>query len=165
MSLLPLAEYLQTEPDGTLEAVAKQYNVTLLEVIKHLPQFTLASGEHFDLVWDSVCQWGKVTTIVHTQDIIAEFPGELPTGFHRHGFFNLRGKKGFTGHIKAENCTHIALVERKFMGTDTASILFLNGSGDVMFKIFVGRDEHRQLDTKQMVAYRELAETLRGTQA
>ncbi len=29
-----------------------------------------------------------------------------------------------SGHIKAENCTHIALIERKFMGMDTASILF-----------------------------------------
>ena len=36
---------------------------------------------------------GNVTTLVHTQDVILEFSGELPSGFHRHGYFNLRGKK------------------------------------------------------------------------
>jgi hypothetical protein len=29
--------FLKTEPDGTLEAIAAQYNTTLLEVVKNLP--------------------------------------------------------------------------------------------------------------------------------
>lgn len=37
MSHVSLQEFLKTEPDGTLEAVAEQYNTTLLEVVKHLP--------------------------------------------------------------------------------------------------------------------------------
>lgn len=115
---------LKTEPDGTLEAIAEQYNTTLLEVVKNLPSPTVVSGDKFDTVWDTVCEWGNVTTLVHTTDVILEFSGELPSGFHRHGYFNLRGKHGMSGHIKAENCTHIALIERKFMGMDTASILF-----------------------------------------
>lgn len=66
-----------------------------------------------------------------------------------------------TGHIKAENCTHIALVERKFMGMDTASILFLNQAGSAMFKVFLGRDEHRQLLGEQVDAFRTLASSLK----
>ncbi|BBR60067.1 MULTISPECIES: heme utilization cystosolic carrier protein HutX [Enterobacteriaceae] len=162
MSNVSLHDFLKTEPDGTLEAIAGQYNTTLLDVVRHLPSHTLVSGDRFDTVWDSVCQWGKVTTLVHTADVILEFTGELPSGFHRHGYFNLRGKKGMTGHIKAENCTHIALVERKFMAMDTASILFFNAAGSAMFKIFLGRDDHRQLLSEQVDAFRTLAAALKG---
>lgn len=162
MSNVSLHDFLKTEPDGTLEAIAGQYNTTLLDVVRHLPSHTLVSGDRFDTVWDSVCQWGKVTTLVHTADVILEFTGELPSGFHRHGYFNLRGKKGMTGHIKAENCTHIALVERKFMAMDTASILFFNAAGSAMFKIFLGRDDHRQLLSEQVDAFRPLAAALKG---
>jgi putative heme utilization carrier protein HutX len=161
MSHVSLKDFLKTEPDGTLEAIAGRYGVTLLEVVKNLPSHTLAEGDKFDTVWDSVCEWGNVTTLVHTADVILEFTGELPSGFHRHGYFNLRGKKGMTGHIKAEKCTHIALVERKFMAMDTASILFFNAAGSAMFKIFLGRDEHRRLLTEQVNAFRLLAHTLK----
>ena len=162
MSNVSLHDFLKTEPDGTLEAIAGQYNTTLLEVVKNLPSHTLVAGDKFDTVWDTVAEWGKVTTLVHTADVILEFTGELPSGFHRHGYFNLRGKKGMTGHIKAENCTHIALVERKFMAMDTASILFFNAAGSAMFKIFLGRDDHRQLLSEQVYAFRTLAAVLKG---
>ncbi|WP_435929357.1 heme utilization cystosolic carrier protein HutX [Dryocola sp. BD613] len=161
MSHVSLADFLQTGPDGTLEAIATRYNTTLLDVVKNLPSPTLVSGEKFDVVWDTICEWGKVTTLVHTADIVLEFTGELPSGFHRHGYFNLRGKKGMTGHIKAENCTCIALVERKFMGMDTASILFFNQSGCAMLKIFLGRDEHRQLLSEQVNAFHALRASLK----
>ncbi|MFH0473466.1 heme utilization cystosolic carrier protein HutX [Kluyvera ascorbata] len=162
MSNVSLHDFLKTEPDGTLEAIAGQYNTTLLEVVKNLPSHTLVAGDKFDTVWDTVAEWGKITTLVHTADVILEFTGELPSGFHRHGYFNLRGKKGMTGHIKAENCTHIALVERKFMAMDTASILFFNAAGSAMFKIFLGRDDHRQLLSEQVDAFRTLAAVLKG---
>ncbi|MDZ4033385.1 heme utilization cystosolic carrier protein HutX [Kluyvera ascorbata] len=162
MSNVSLHDFLKTEPDGTLEAIAGQYNTTLLEVVKNLPSHTLVAGDKFDTVWDTVAGWGKVTTLVHTADVILEFTGELPSGFHRHGYFNLRGKNGMTGHIKAENCTHIALVERKFMAMDTASILFFNAAGSAMFKIFLGRDDHRQLLSEQVDAFRTLAAVLKG---
>ncbi|MDF7680100.1 heme utilization cystosolic carrier protein HutX [Enterobacteriaceae bacterium ESL0689] len=160
MSHVSLPDFLKTEPDGTLEAVAEQYNTTLLEVVKNLPVKTIVPGDQFDAIWDTVCQWGSVTTLVHTADVILEFSGELPSGTHRHGYFNLRGKKGMTGHIKAGNCSHIALVERKFMGMDTASILFFNQAGAVMLKIFLGRDEHRQLLSEQVSAFHALAASL-----
>lgn len=161
MDNLSLQAFLKTGPDGTLEAIADRYHTTLLEVVKNLPCHTLVNGDKFDAVWDSVSAWGKVTMLVHTADVILEFIGELPSGFHRHGYFNLRGKNGMTGHIKAENCTHIALVERKFMAMDTASILFFNAAGSVMFKIFLGRDSHRQLLSAQVDAFRALAVTLK----
>jgi len=161
MSHVSLQDFLKTEPDGTLETIAEQYNTTLLDVVENLSSATVVSGDKFDTVWENVSEWGKVTTLVHTADVIFEFSGELPSGFHRHGYFNLRGKKGMTGHIKADNCTHIALIERKFMGMDTASILFFNKAGSAMFKIFLGRDEHRQLLSEQVQHFHALAASLK----
>lgn len=96
--------------------------------------------------------------MINSPDIIFEYQGELPNGSHRHGYFNLSAKAGLSGHIKAENCQYIAFVERKFMAMDTASIIFLNVLGQAMFKIFVGRDNCRQLLTKQLTSYRQLAQ-------
>ena len=76
MSHVSLQDFLKTEPDGTLEAIAAQYNTTLLEVVKNLPSPTLVSGDQFDTVWETVSEWGKVTTLVQTADVILEFPGE-----------------------------------------------------------------------------------------
>ena len=45
MSHVSLQEFLKTEPDGTLEAIAEQYNTTLLEVVKNLPSPTVVSGD------------------------------------------------------------------------------------------------------------------------
>ena len=131
MSHVSLQEFLKTEPDGTLEAIAEQYNTTLLEVVKNLPSPTVVSGDKFDTVWDTVCEWGNVTTLVHTTDVILEFSGELPSGFHRHGYFNLRVKH------------------------------FFNKEGSAMLKIFLGRDDHRQLLSEQVSAFHALAASLK----
>lgn len=88
-----LAEFLATQPDGTLEQIAQDYQVSPLDVVRELPERVLVSAEHFDRVWDSMTEWGDVTTLVHTADIILEHKGPLPSGFHRHGYFNLRENK------------------------------------------------------------------------
>lgn len=46
MSHVSLQDFLRTEPDGTLEAIAAQYNTTLLDVVKNLPSHTLVSGDN-----------------------------------------------------------------------------------------------------------------------
>lgn len=156
---MTLHDLLATNPDGTLEDIASQYNTSLFNVVNALPasQCVIAAGERFDSVWDAIAGWGEVTLISHTADAILEFKSELPTGTHRHGYFNLRGKNGLSGHIRAVNCQHIAFIERKFMGMDTASVVFFNADGAAMFKIFLGRDSHRQLLTSQVDAFRALA--------
>lgn len=156
---MTLHELLATEPDGTLEDIASRYDTALFNVVKALPeaQRTLVAGERFDRVWDAITGWGEVTLISHTADAILEFKSELPSGAHRHGYFNLRGKNGLSGHIRAVNCRHIAFIERKFMGVDTASVVFFNAGGEAMFKIFLGRDSHRQLLSTQVDAFHTLA--------
>lgn len=158
VSQVPLADFMQTNPEGTLEKIAKDYQVTLHEVIQALPNVKITDGGKFDEIWQDVTTWGQITFIVHTADIIAEFSGDLPSGSHRSGYFNLKHQQGLSGHIKAEHCQHIAFIERNFMKMSTASIIFLNKEGQAMFKVFVGRDSHHQLKADQLEKFRALAQ-------
>ncbi|AWM80158.1 heme utilization cystosolic carrier protein HutX [Gammaproteobacteria bacterium ESL0073] len=160
MTQQALKDFLATSPDGTLEKVAEDYQCSLYEVISLLPTCTIIQGERFDDVWNEVGNWGQIVLLTHTADAIIEYSGELPKGTHKHGYFNLRKTNGLSGHIKAENCAHIALIKRKFMGTDTASIVFLNQSGAAMLKIFLGRDNERNLQSAQLERFDYLAQTL-----
>lgn len=156
----PLSQYLATEPKGTLEKIAEDYNCSLYDVICAIPSSTVVDGKNFDAVWQHVLGWGKIILIVHTPDTILEYAGNLPNGSHQHGYFNLDHTTGISGHIKAENCAHIAFIERKFMGVKTASIVFLNKKGESIIKIFLSRDEKRQLLTNQLEAFQQLANSL-----
>ena len=94
--------------------------------------------------------WGDVTLIVHTDDGIMEFGGPVPAGEVARGYYNVPGSKGFHGHLRHERCAGIAFVERPFMGRLSASVLFFNVDGGIMFKVFVGRDEKRELKAEQL---------------
>ncbi len=54
----------------------------------------------------------------------------------------------------------MAFVERPFMGRASAFLAFLNLEGGIMFKVFVGRDENRDLKADQLTAFRRLADTI-----
>lgn len=153
--------FMQSNPEGTLEQIARQYQTSLTAVIEAMPDAVMTDGSQFDTVWQEVLTWAEITFLVHTPDIIAEFSGELPAGKYGAGYFNLQHKQAFGGHIRAENCAHIAFVERSFMHMATAGIIFLNRQGEAMFKIFVGRDEQRQLKAQQLDKFRILAQRFR----
>lgn len=155
-----LADYMQSNPEELLEKIAQDHQVTLTQVIQALPNAKIVDGGNFDAVWNEVSTWGEVMFLIHSGDIIAEISGELPPGTHSDKYFNLRHQKGLSGHIRAEHCQYIAFIERKFMKMSTASIIFLNHSGQSMFKIFVGRDSKHQLKTDQLEKYRSLAQKL-----
>jgi putative heme utilization carrier protein HutX len=157
-----LADYLAEHPDVIVEHFAQEAGVTPREVVQALPEGlrTFAGGAHFVAVMSDVARWGDVTLIVHTSDGIMEFGGPIPAGQVSRGYYNIPGTTGFHGHIRHERCTEIAFVERPFMGRNSASILFFNRDGTIMFKIFVGRDANRELKSDQVQAFRLLANTL-----
>src|SRR5829696_9024988 len=120
----------------------------------------LAPAPVFAEIMDDIATWGEVTLIVHTDDGIMEFTGPIPAGEVGRGYFNLMGRTGFHGHLRHERCGGLAFVERPFMGRLSAFIAFFNVDGGVMFKVFVGRDEQRELKADQLTAFRALAERL-----
>jgi heme iron utilization protein len=150
---------LAAEPGAVFETVAKDHNATLRQTVEALPEamrrFAPAAG--FVEVMGEVATWGDVTLIIHSDDGVMEFTGPIPAGSVGHGYYNLAGRTGFHGHLKHERCAGIAFVERPFFGRPSASILFFNLDGGVMFKIFVGRDEKRELLANQLSAFRAMA--------
>jgi hypothetical protein len=107
---------------------------------------------------NDIAGWGEVTLIIHTDDGVMEFTGPIPCGEIGRGYFNLMGRTGFHGHLRHERCAVVAFVERPFMGRLSASALFVNADGGIMFKVFVGRDDKRELLADQLAAFRALAD-------
>ncbi|MGQ0456022.1 MAG: heme utilization cystosolic carrier protein HutX [Hyphomicrobium sp.] len=152
---LPLADRLSKNPDGVLEQIARDYEVSTFDVVRALPQQyrTIVSGDKFEPVMAALTGWSEVLFIVHTADIVLECAGAIPPGAFGRGYFNLHGDSPIGGHIKASNCEAIAFVSRPFMGRDSRSIQFFNGNGEAMFKVFVRRDENRELIATQVALF------------
>ncbi len=159
---IALREHLSAHPDAILERVAAEYNLTLLDVLRCFPEgFVIErEGDGFIAALQAIANWGDVTTIIHTSDIIMEFDGQLPPGSLGHGFYNLSGKGGLSGHLRPHRCARIAFIERPFMGLTTAGIIFINPEGGCMFKVFTKRLASNELNPFQIKALRELSERL-----
>lgn len=157
-----LRAILADNADGILEQYAQQFQLSMLEVSQCLPEayWQAIDGKHFIHVLQAVCQWGKVTCIVHTDDVIMEFCGDFPQGSEGHGFYNLRNNPHLSGHLRANHCERILFIERPFMGLNTASIQFFNIRGNSMFKIYLSRDNNKQILPQQLQAFRQLAAEL-----
>jgi hypothetical protein len=151
----PLAERLASNADGILEQIARDYGVSTFEVVRQLPadHRTVVPGEKFADIMQALTAWGEILFIVHTKDVVLECVGKIPPGNFSHGYYNLHGDSPIGGHLKAENCKHIAFVSRPFMGRASRSLQFFNGDGEGMFKIFVRRDEKRELLAEQVAAF------------
>lgn len=154
-----IKDRLAANPGVVLEGLAEAHGCAVAQVIECLPEgmWRKIPGVHFIDVMQDVAAWGTpVTVIVHTPDVIMEFTGPLPGGETGHGFYNLNGA-GLHGHLRHQNCGAIYAVERPFMHKDTASLMFCNQAGGVMFKVFVGRDEAGALRPDQVSNLRGIA--------
>jgi putative heme utilization carrier protein HutX len=157
-----LRSKLAADPGAVMESVAKETGATLRAVVEALPESMrrFAPASAFVEIMSEIANWGEVTVIIHTDDGVMEFTGPVPPGKVAQNYYNLSGRTGFHGHLRHERCAGIAFVERPFFGRPSASILFFNVDGGIMFKIFVGRDEQRELIRHQLDAFRALAERL-----
>jgi putative heme utilization carrier protein HutX len=155
-----LASVLAANPGAVVETVAREHGVTTREVVEALPaeMRKFAPGNHYIDAMKDIATWGDVTLIVHTDDGIWEFSGAVPPGEVGHGYFNLMGRTGLHGHLRPERCAALCFLERPFMGKSSASVLFFNVDGGISHKVFVGRDEKRELKADQLAKFRALAE-------
>lgn len=146
---------LAEKPDGIVESIAASADVTPAEILEILPEGSavIAPKESFLDIWNELTTWGVVLFLVHTEDVVAEIDGELPVGSEGHGWFNIHGDSPIGGHIKKENCASITFVDRAFHGRRSCSIWFMNAKGAPMFKVFVKRDEARELLPEQLAKF------------
>ena len=149
---------LADKPDGVVEALAAKAEVTPAEILQLLPAgaAVIAGKENFAAIWSDMATWGEVLFIVHTEDIVLEAEGSLPNGSEGHGWFNIHGDSPIGGHIRKENCASITFVDRQFHGRRSCSVWFMNGKGAAMFKVFVRRDDQRELIAEQVGRFEAL---------
>jgi putative heme utilization carrier protein HutX len=152
---------LSENPGAVLDYVAKEHAVSALDIIHCLPeeQACLIDGTLFETVMLEISDWGDITFLVHTEDLILEAKGSVPKGKSARGFYNLHGAP-IGGHLKGENCDAIAFVSRPLFSSDTKSVQFFNKKGGCMFKIYLGRDENRQMLSSQIEAFEALKNKL-----
>jgi putative heme utilization carrier protein HutX len=158
----PLVERLAANADGILEQIAVEYGVSTLDVVRALPEGhrTLIDGARFAEVMAAITSWGSILFIVHTRHIVLECEGPLPPGSFGRGYYNIHGDSPLGGHIRAEGCKAIAFVSRPFMGRESCSVQFFSEDGEAMFKIFVRRDEARNLIAEQVERFDALRREL-----
>ncbi len=152
-------ELLAAKPDGLIEAIAREAGVSIRAALELLPaeQRLFVAPERFEALWQDIASWGTVLFLMHTPDIVLEVEGSLPVGSFGHGYYNIHGDSPIGGHIKAENCRAIYLVDRATgQGRRACSVQFFNAAGEVMFKIFVRRDAGRALLPDQLGRFESL---------
>lgn len=151
---------LAMKPDGVLESIAREFGVSTQTVLEATPsaERLLIAADRFEEIWRELAGWGQVVFIVHTQDIVLECRGSLPGGSFSHGCYNLSSASPIHGHIKADNCRAIYLVDRLFHGRRSCSAQFFSAAGEAMFKVFAGRDAARELLPDQVARFEALWE-------
>ena len=149
---------LAEQTDGVLDDVARRHDVSLRVVLDLLPGDAArrAPGARFAEIWCELTAWGPVTFIVHTEDGVFETKAPLPPGSEARGYFNIHGESPLGGHIRAARCAAIYFVDRPFFRRRSCSLQFINIDGGAMFKVFVGRDEQRELIGGQLARFERL---------
>ncbi len=150
------------KPDGVLEMVANEHGVSQRFVLDCLPegQATVVDGARFVEIWTDLTGWGEIMFIVHTKDGVFETKGSLPHGTSGRGYFNIHGDSPIGGHLKSDRCAAIYLLDRPFFGRRSCSVQFVSVDGDSMFKVFVSRDENRELKHAQLARFESLKASL-----
>ena len=145
---------------GTL---AEQLNVSEAQVTFALPDEMVVSvsAEYAQTILEALPSWGKVTTIVHSCGSVFEVKATFPKGKFAYGYYNLMGRDGeLHGHLRIDLITYIAFVSKPFRKSDSHYIGFYDAQGGCMFKVYLGRDEHRRLFEHQVVNFQDLKKEL-----
>ncbi|MDW3049059.1 heme utilization cystosolic carrier protein HutX, partial [Vibrio sp. Vb1554] len=150
---------LEPEPQLLPAAMAERLGVTEFDVVAALPQemIAIAPGEQAQTILESLVGFGPVTTIVHSFGSIFEVKAPFPKGKVARGYYNLMGREGeLHGHLKLDNVKNIALVSKPFMGRESHYFGFFSECGSNIFKVYLGRDEKRELIAEQVTAFRTM---------
>ncbi len=118
-------------------------------------------GDHAQVLLELIANWqNPVTTIVIHAGSVFEFKVPFPSGTVGHGYYNLKGEYGFEGHLNVSEIGKISLQDKPHRGRDSYAFVFEHSNGEVMFKIFLGRDQNGEVFTEQLERFREIQQTL-----
>ncbi|MGR3969597.1 heme utilization cystosolic carrier protein HutX [Shewanella sp. 1180_01] len=163
-----LRQRFEQQADLMPAQLASELGIAELEVVAALPpeQVVFVPLTQLDTLLQALPEWGKLTTIVMLSGSVFEFKGDFPEGKYAHGYYNLYSKgDGLHGHLKLDAMRGIALISRPFRGSESHSINFFGSEGEVVFKVYLGRDKQRALFPEQVRQFKALATAFASVQS
>jgi hypothetical protein len=117
-------------------------------------------GEQAQGLLEEIAGWQQaVTTIVIHAGSVFEFKGPFPAGVNGHGYYNLKGESGFEGHLNLTEVAKITLQDKPHRGRDSYAFVFEHSNGEVIFKIFLGRDDAGDIIAEQLQRFKAIQQT------
>ncbi|MEM1086629.1 MAG: heme utilization cystosolic carrier protein HutX [Pseudomonadota bacterium] len=147
---------------GVLEWVARDHGLSTLDVAKLLPENTRVISENVDVVsvLDDLHTWGEVFLIIQHRGLVAEIVTEFPTYSIARDHFNFKGDTTFSGHLHVDAIKAVACLDRPFSNRRSLSVVFFDAEGESIFKVFVRRDQQRNLLADQVEKFDALSARL-----
>lgn len=150
-----IAQLISENPNLITLEIAAQLDVPEGEVLVNLPDefVKLFPAERAEEIFQAISQWGTFTTIIEKEGSIFEVKDRFPTGMIGRGYYNLNMKDeegALHGHIKMDTLGKIAFVSIPFRGKESYNIAFIAHNGETIFKVYLGRDEQRNLFPHQV---------------
>ena len=131
---------------------ARKLGVSEFEILKHRgdEEFKVVGAENLLKIFEEVSGWGEMNFIKNTPEFIIEIKLKVSVPKSSQGFLNFSGKSGFLGgHLKEDAIKSIGFVSTKFMGVLGHSLHFYDKDNNVIFKLFINRDDQYKLDAEQ----------------
>ncbi|NLK66595.1 MAG: heme utilization cystosolic carrier protein HutX [Campylobacteraceae bacterium] len=151
-------ELFKDENMSVLRA-ANELGVNEYEILKFRDEseFKEIDGSNLLKVFDEVSSWGEVLFCKNTPEFIIEFKTKIDPTKAMRGYHNFCGKSGYLGgHLKEGSVVKIGFVSTKFMGVLGHSVHFYNDKNETIFKLYLARDEKRELLSEQVEKFQEL---------
>ena len=154
-----IAQLLDENPNAITLEIAAQLEKPEGEVLLNLPDefVKIFPAERAEEIFQTISHWGTFTTIIEKAGSIFEIKDRFPSGVTARGYYNLNMKDdegALHGHIKTDTIGHIAFVSIPFRGKESYNIAFIAHSGETIFKVYLGRDEKRQLFPEQVANFK-----------
>ncbi|MEL6729272.1 MAG: heme utilization cystosolic carrier protein HutX [Pseudomonadota bacterium] len=150
--------------NGFLEWIARDNALSTLEVVELLPETTrtIVDADRLSEVLEDLTHWGELFIIVQTGAIVAEIVSHLPAASVARGHYNFAGGHPFGGHLRVDACQNIVFIERLRGDRLSKSLQLFDTAGESILKIFVRRDEARELLSDQVERFDALKARLTG---
>lgn len=153
-----VAKLLAENPNIITLEIAEKLQCPEGEVLCALPtEFVrVFTGSRAEEILTTISKWGMFTTIIEKEGSIFEIKDNFPSGMIGRGYYNLnmKGDEGaIHGHLKLDNIAKIVFVSLPFRGKESYNIAFIAHSGQTIFKVYLGRDEQRQLFPEQVAQF------------
>ena len=148
-----IEEILNQNPEISTLEIAQKLNVSEYEVLQNINTniAKAVDGSKFDEIIEDISKWGKILMIKITPSFVIEIKDFMPTGTYGHGYYNFDSKNSsISGHLKVSDIEKIIFISKKHRGMISHSVVFYDKKGEHIFKIFVARDEKKELIKEQV---------------